>query len=161
VNEGLSTTLEDRAIVQVTLVIPCLAEYVGVARLAILGVANRIQFTYDEVEDVRLAVGEACTHAIERATQHREYLVERGQAELEPSSLKIVSTIERSTLTVEVIDTIPVDDIVEIDHSIVADDVDYQKLGAVLMEILVDHVTFDATNAGTTVRMVKTASQAI
>ena len=32
-----------------------------------LGIASRMPFSYDEVEDVRLAVGEACTHAVERA----------------------------------------------------------------------------------------------
>ena len=51
----------------VQLLIPCRPEYVGVARLAVLGIASRMPFSYDEVEDVRLAVGEACTHAVERA----------------------------------------------------------------------------------------------
>lgn len=51
---------------EVTLTIPSRPEYVGVARLAILGVASRMRFSYDEVEDIRLAVGEACTHAIDR-----------------------------------------------------------------------------------------------
>ena len=51
---------------QVELILPCRPEYVGVARLAVLGIASRMPFSYDEVEDVRLAVGEACTHALER-----------------------------------------------------------------------------------------------
>jgi len=40
----------------VSLTIPCRAEYVGVARLAILGVASRLNFSYDEVEDLRLSL---------------------------------------------------------------------------------------------------------
>src|SRR5919202_1882372 len=51
---------------QVELIIPSRPEYVGVARLAILGVASRMRFSYDEVEDIRLAVGEACTRSIDK-----------------------------------------------------------------------------------------------
>lgn len=57
---------ETLPLAEVILTIPSRPEYVGVARLAILGVASRMRFSYDEVEDIRLAVGEACTHAIDR-----------------------------------------------------------------------------------------------
>jgi len=43
-----------------------------VARLAILGVASRMRFSYDEVEDIRLAVGEACTRSIDRLSNGDE-----------------------------------------------------------------------------------------
>ena len=55
-----------KPLAEVELVIPSRPEYVGVARLAILGVASRMRFSYDEVEDIRLAVGEACTRSIDR-----------------------------------------------------------------------------------------------
>jgi serine/threonine-protein kinase RsbW len=55
-----------KPLAEVELTIPSRPEYVGVARLAILGVASRMRFSYDEVEDIRLAVGEACTRAIDR-----------------------------------------------------------------------------------------------
>ena len=157
--EQLSSTLEELATAQVTLVIPCLAEFVGVARLAILGVANRLSFNYDEVEDVRLAVGEACTNAIERAAEHRSFLTDRVEVPTDVPSLKIVSTIERSTLTIEVIDTIPIQEDTAAAVSSSADGIDYHKLGIVLMECLVDTVSFDAGSSGTTVKLVKTASQ--
>ena len=41
----------------VELIIPARPEYVSVARLAILGVASRMPFSYDEVEDVRVVLG--------------------------------------------------------------------------------------------------------
>jgi serine/threonine-protein kinase RsbW len=55
-----------KPLAEVELTIPSRPEYVGVARLAILGVASRMRFSYDEVEDIRLAVGEACTRSIDR-----------------------------------------------------------------------------------------------
>ncbi len=51
----------------VELRIPCKAEWVALARLAIAAVASRLQFTIDEIEDIKLAVAEACTNAIQHA----------------------------------------------------------------------------------------------
>jgi serine/threonine-protein kinase RsbW len=48
----------------VELRIPCRAEWVAVARLAVAGVANRLRFSVEEIEDVKLAVAEACTNCI-------------------------------------------------------------------------------------------------
>jgi serine/threonine-protein kinase RsbW len=44
--------------------IPASAEWVRVARLTVAGVAGRMGFTFDEVEDIKLAVAEACNNAI-------------------------------------------------------------------------------------------------
>ena len=44
--------------------IPARAEWVRVVRLATAGVAARLGFSYDDVEDLKLAVAEACNNAI-------------------------------------------------------------------------------------------------
>jgi serine/threonine-protein kinase RsbW len=51
----------------ISLELPNRAEYLGVARLTVSGVANRMGFSYEEIEDIKLAVGEACTNAIKHA----------------------------------------------------------------------------------------------
>lgn len=52
---------------QVELRIPCKPEWVALARLAVAAVANRMHFSIDEIEDIKLAVAEACTNAIQHA----------------------------------------------------------------------------------------------
>lgn len=47
--------------------IPCKAEWVALARLSVAAVASRLQFSIDEIEDIKLAVAEACTNAIQHA----------------------------------------------------------------------------------------------
>ena len=42
-------------------------EFVGVVRLAISGVAARLNFTIDEIEDIKISVSEACTNVIQHA----------------------------------------------------------------------------------------------
>ena len=44
--------------------IPAKAEYVGVIRLTLSGIANRVGFSYEEIEDIKIAVSEAITNAI-------------------------------------------------------------------------------------------------
>ena len=51
----------------VELRIPGKAEWVAVARLAVSAVASRLKFSIEEIEDIRLAVAEACTDSIQRA----------------------------------------------------------------------------------------------
>ncbi len=137
---------------EVGVVIPCRAEYVAIARLAILGVANRLQFSYDEVEDVRLAVGEACTHAVERA----QFL---SDSDRESRRIWIDSLITPRALTIQVRDDVP-----QLSADIPIEDFDddsigfdKQDLGALLIEILVDEVAVESDTSGTTVRLVKRA----
>ncbi|NGQ96052.1 anti-sigma B factor RsbW [Brevibacillus sp. SYP-B805] len=51
----------------IELTLPARAEYIGVARLTVSGIANRAGLPYDDIEDVKLAVAEACTNAVEHA----------------------------------------------------------------------------------------------
>jgi serine/threonine-protein kinase RsbW len=48
--------------------IPARAEWVAVARLAVAAVASRQRFSIDEIEDVKLAIAEACTNAIQHGS---------------------------------------------------------------------------------------------
>lgn len=133
----------------VQLVIPCRPEYVGVARLAVLGIASRMPFSYDEVEDVRLAVGEACSHAVERAG---------GQ----PATIRIVSTITPQALTIEIADDVAADTAAaptEEARLLEEAGVDQEGLGALLMEILVDEVRIDTAADGTRVLLTKYAPE--
>ncbi|MDO4720555.1 MAG: ATP-binding protein [Peptostreptococcaceae bacterium] len=44
--------------------LPCKPEYVGVVRLTVSAIANRMGFNIEEIEDIKVAVAEACTNAI-------------------------------------------------------------------------------------------------
>ena len=131
----------------VGLSIPCRPEFVSIARLAMLGVASRMQFTYDEVEDIRLAVGEACTTAVSRAMS----------ANIQNAVITIRSEILENKLTIEVEDQVgrmpeipmpapPLENLNE------------ENLGSLLMELLVDEFKVEPTSqGGTRVTMVKYA----
>lgn len=57
---------------RIELEIPAGAEWVRVARLTVAGVASRLPFAVDAVEDIKLAVTEAINNAIEHAPVARE-----------------------------------------------------------------------------------------
>lgn len=57
----------DEVVDVVDLRIPCKAEWVALARLSVAAVASRLNFSIDEIEDIKLAVAEACTNAIQHA----------------------------------------------------------------------------------------------
>jgi serine/threonine-protein kinase RsbW len=57
----------------VELRIPARPEWVALARLAAATVANRLSFSIEEIEDVKLAVAEACTAVIQHEG-HGEFI---------------------------------------------------------------------------------------
>lgn len=74
---------------EVKLTIPSLSEYVGVARLAASGIANRLKFSLEDIEDIKIAVSEACTNAVQYAYPETlgEILIKFN---VDPSKLEIV-----------------------------------------------------------------------
>ena len=52
---------------EVRLVVPARPELMRLARVTAAGLAGRLAFTYDEIEDIRLAIDESCFNLTGRA----------------------------------------------------------------------------------------------
>lgn len=71
----------------IRMTIPAMLAYVRVPRVAIAGLATRSGFSYDEVEDLRLAMGEVCQVLLDGAdrsgTLTISFAVERGKMDVD------------------------------------------------------------------------------
>lgn len=47
--------------------VPAKADYIGVVRLSLSGIANRMGFSYEDIEDLKVAISEAITNAVTHA----------------------------------------------------------------------------------------------
>jgi len=52
--------------------IPAKAEFMGVIRLTASGIASRVGFSFDDIEDIKIAISEACTNAVQHAYREDE-----------------------------------------------------------------------------------------
>ncbi|MDH7602367.1 MAG: ATP-binding protein [Armatimonadota bacterium] len=130
---------------QVELIIPCQPEYVGVARLALLGIASRMPFTYEQIEDLRLAVGELCTSSVEWAQKNK----------MHEARIVLRAEIFSDKLTVDILDTAGPRRCGESTSR----DEEEENLAQLLITLLVDEVEVTPQPEGTLVRMVKYAGQ--
>ena len=67
----------------VKLTVPAVSDYIAVVRLAIAGVAARMNFSVDEIEDIKVAVSEACTNVVRHAYQSGTHSKITGEIEIE------------------------------------------------------------------------------
>lgn len=51
----------------IKLSVPNKPEYVSIVRLTASAIANRMGFNIEEIDDIKVAIGEACTNAIQHA----------------------------------------------------------------------------------------------
>ncbi|WP_373232622.1 anti-sigma B factor RsbW [Cohnella sp.] len=48
----------------VALTVPALPEYVDLVRLTLYGIASKMKFSFEDIEDMKVAVSEACNNAV-------------------------------------------------------------------------------------------------
>ncbi len=132
----------------IELTLPAEEEYIGIARLLISGVANRAGFAYDEIEDIKLAVAEACTNSVRHA-------YEEGHQ----GTYAIRCTILDDRLVIQVIDSGKSFDetsihLAPLDTSKEIEELSEGGLGLYLIHTLMDHVKI-STEDGVIVEMTK------
>jgi len=123
----------------VELRIPAVPEWVGVARLAAAGIASRLDFSIEDIEDLKLAVAEACNCCIQNGGSRDV----RIACELHPD--RIVIVVDRAG---------------EIGKAATAplpgDETDLGGLGVFLIRALMDDVTYVADpRSGTKLTLIK------
>jgi len=61
----------------VSLTIPAQAAFIDIVRLTLYGVASKAGFSYEEIEDMKVAVSEACNNAVLHAyDEHLQGMIE-------------------------------------------------------------------------------------
>ncbi|MFD2369620.1 anti-sigma B factor RsbW [Brevibacillus sp. GCM10020057] len=135
----------------ISLRLPSLPDYLGVARLTVSAVAHRLGFSFDEIEDIKLAVGEACSNAVIHAYRPDE---QDGVIALDchvyPDRLVIAVTDEGRGLESE----IAPDQLGPIYAGRGVEELDEGGLGLYLIHALMDEVEIRSEN-GVTVTMTK------
>ena len=128
------------------------SEFVGVVRLAISGMASRMNFSVEEIEDIKVSVSEACTNAIHH-----------GNKDNNSAKVVISATIHTDRLEITV-----KDDGIGFDTSIIGTSQQREVsesnmnlgLGLTFIESLMDEAEFNSTpGKGSVIRMIKKVPQ--
>ncbi|NOV01794.1 anti-sigma B factor RsbW [Paenibacillus planticolens] len=133
----------------VRLHIPAAAEYLDIVRLSLYGIASKLGFSYEDIEDMKVAVSEACNNAV----LHGETSASLGQ-------IQISYELGDGKLTVKVKDDGPGFDYeakngrAEPPVGQSLSELQSGGLGMYLMQALMDEVTVN-TDQGTEVTLVK------
>ena len=92
----MNTTTQTETI---NLDIPCASDFVGVVRLAVSGIATRMNFSIEEIEDIKIAVSEACTNSVQYAYEDKSEGRVHITCNLYKEKLEILSKIMVKGLT--------------------------------------------------------------
>ena len=115
-------------------------EYVSIIRLTTSGIANKIGFCIDDIEDLKVAISEACTNAIKHSLEDR---------------FTIIYTMIENGLTIEIIDNGKG----YVSKEVSEPDLDNLKesgMGLFIIESLMDEVKVESKEGnGTSIKMTK------
>lgn len=125
----------------ISISIPTKSEYVSIARLTASVLANKIGFDIEEIEDIKVAVGEACNNAVIHGKNSDTY--------------KINFIVSENSFQVEVIDSgkgFKMDEYKEPD----LENPKENGLGLFIMKSLMDDVEIKSSNGdGTYIKLIK------
>jgi serine/threonine-protein kinase RsbW len=139
---------------QIRLQIPAHADYFDLVRLSLFGIASNMGFSYEDIDDMKVATTEACNNAVQQAepleTAHNISIT----FELEETSLsiRVKDNGSRFNYEEEMAIAKPLDPQNELSQ------IGSGGLGLFLMQALMDEVSFD-TKDGTEIIMTKYIQQ--
>ena len=120
--------------------IPANPDYVSILRLTTSGIANKLGFSMDDIEDMKVAVSEACSNAVKHS---------------EDNKVIINFNLLNNGIQIEIIDNGKGYDV----DSIETPDLSNPKeggLGLFIIQTLMDEVNISSRgNQGTTIKMTK------
>lgn len=120
--------------------IPANPDYVSILRLTTSGIANKLGFSMDDIEDMKVAVSEACSNAVKHS---------------EDNKVSINFNLLNNGIQIEIIDNGKGYDV----DSIETPDLTNPKeggLGLFIIQTLMDEVNIESKgNQGTTIKMTK------
>lgn len=125
----------------VELRIPSRPEWVALARLAAATVANRLRFSIEEIEDVKLAVAEACTAVIQHEG-HGEFIDVTCEALSDMLRIRVRDSGRHGVAPTPA-------------PNMNFDEARIAGLGVFLIRTLMDEVSYDVSPQGTDLLMVK------
>ena len=115
-------------------------QYVSVIRLTTSGIANKIGFCLEDIEDIKVAVSEACTNAIKHSLDNK---------------FSVEYTIFENGLTITIIDSGKGYDVDSIDVPNLEEPKE-SGLGLFIIQSLMDEVEIKSNiNYGTDIKMTK------
>jgi len=135
--------------------VPAKTNYISVVRLCVSGIADRMKFSVDDTEDIKIAVGEACINSIKHGYDNK----------IDPDHvilIRFIITPDKLVILVKDngkgFDTKPLNEYIR------------QKgpgqkrpghigMGVYLIKTLMDHIRFDSSPRGTQVKMIKNCNR--
>jgi len=127
------------------LTIPAVADQVGVVRLAASGIASRMEFPTEAIEDIKVAVSEACTNAVQYAYKKDSRI----------ESIVVEFMQKKDQLIIKVQDKGQGFDPQKPPKRDIKDDDPHMGLGITFIKNLMDEVQIDSGPKGTIVTMIK------
>lgn len=129
--------------------VPCDPKFLSVVRLAVAGAAARAGLAVAEIDDVKVAISEACTNVIDHAFG--------GSEPAPPAAFLVRITVRDGELRLEVLDEGSGFDPKHLPAATVEDAAERERgLGLFLMQGLMDEVKIEsAPGSGTRVLLVK------
>lgn len=100
--------------------IPCKPDYISLVRLTTSAIAHNLKLCIDEIEDIKVCIGEACVNVINKNDK---------------DEISIQYEVEKDRLTIKVKDVIE-------NHIENTDDYKEAELGLLIIKSLMDEVQF-------------------
>ncbi|MBH5319951.1 ATP-binding protein [Paenibacillus sp. GSMTC-2017] len=134
----------------VKLTIPASADHIDLVRICLYGIAAKIGFSYEDIEDMKVAVSEACNNAV--LYGNRDAGAGDIEVSFEPTNASLVIGIRNNGPQFEYGEALQAAEPLQGET---AEELRVGGLGIYLMEALMDEVNVRSSEGETEVRLTK------